>query len=144
MNKDERGDLPPPEELLSALLQLEAALVPLSREPQHGWQERAKSDFQIAAAAIKRHCQAAEAPKGLLTQAERDAGRSRNVSTAHHQHEQLCERAQDLVLLLAQDVELDVVRELGAEIVTMLRRHLDLVGDLVYDAAFDPDTGVGD
>ena len=144
---DKRGLLPQQKEheaLLCALRQLEDALTPLTQGAKNGWRERTNSLLRSAATSIELHCQAAEGPDGLLTEAERDAGRSRNVRTARHEHEQLCERTQALVLLLSQDVEIDVLRERGAEILTILRHHLDLVGDLAYDAAFDLDAGVGD
>ena len=131
------------EVLIYALHQLEGTLVSLRLRPENGWRERADSELRTVAASIERHCRAAEGSDGLLTQVETKAGRSRNVSAAHEAHEQLCEQAQALVDSLAQDVEIDVVRERAAEIAKILRRHLDLVGDLVYDAAF-ADTGVGD
>ena len=111
---------------------------------ENGRRERAASELRTVAAFIDHHCQSAEAPDGLLTQVERDAGRSQTVSAARHAHEQLCEQAQALVVLMAEDVQIDVVRDRAAEIAKILRRHLDLVGDLVCDAAFDSDTGIGD
>ena len=132
------------EALLGALHQLEDALSSLELGPESGWRERAASELRTVAASIEHHCQSAEASDGLLTQVERDAGRSQTVSAARHAHEQLCEHAQALVVLLSGDVQIDIVRERAAEIAKILRRHLDLVGDLVYDAAFDSDTGIGD
>ena len=132
------------EALLGALHQVEDVLSSLELGSESGWRERANSDLRAVAASVERHCESAEASNGLLTQVERDAGRSQTVSAANHAHEQLCEQAQALVVLMSEDVQVDVVRERAAEIAKILRRHVDLVGDLVYDAAFDSDTGVGD
>lgn len=132
------------EALLGALHQLEGALVSLRLGPESGWRERAGSELRSVAASIEFHCQSAEASDGLLTQAERDTGRSRKVTAASRAHEKLCEQGKALVVLMSQDVEIDVVRQRAAEIAKMLRRHLDLLGDLVYDAAFESDTGVVD
>ena len=46
--------------------------------------------------------------------------------------------------MLSQDVEINFVRERAVEIAKILIGYLDLVGDLVYEAVFEPDTGVGD
>ena len=44
--------------------------------------------------------------------------------------------------MLSQDVEINFVRERAVEIAKILIGYLDLVGDLVYDAVFESDTGV--
>ena len=130
--------------LLSGLRQLEVALESLRPGLESSWRVGADSKLRSAAASIERHCESAEGPDGLLAQVERDAGRSQNVSAAHRAHEQMCRNVQALVSSLAQDVAIDVVRERGTVLAELVRRHLDLVGDLVYDAALDSDTGVGD
>ena len=130
--------------LLSGLRQLEVALESLRPGLESSWRVGADSKLRSAAASIERHCESAEGPDGLLAQVERDAGRSQNVSAAHRAHEQMCRNVQALVSSLAQDVAIDVVRERGTVLAELIRRHLELVGDLVYDAALDSDTGVGD
>ena len=130
--------------LLSGLRQLEVALESLRPGLESSWRVGADSKLRSAAASIERHCESAEGPDGLLAQVERDAGRSQNVSAAHRAHEQMCRNVQALVSSLAQDVAIDVVRERGTVLAELVRRHLELVGDLVYDAALDSDTGVGD
>ena len=130
--------------LLGGLRQLEVVLESLRPGPESDWRARASSELRRAAASIERHCESAEGPDGLLAQVERDAGRSQNVSAAHRAHEQMCRNVQALVSSLAQDVAIDVVRERGTVLAELVRRHLELVGDLVYDAALDSDTGVGD
>ena len=130
--------------LLSGLRQLEVVLESLRPGPESDWRARASSELRRAAASIERHCESAEGPDGLLAQVERDAGRSQNVSAAHDAHKQLCEQVRALVASLSKDVEVDIVRERATRLVKLLLGHLDLVGDLVYDAALDSDTGVGD
>ena len=123
---------------------MDGALLSLKLGPEGGWRERADSELRIVVAFIERHCQSSEASDGLLTQAEKEVGRSQNVNAAYQAHEQLCEEVQALVVLLSQDVEIGAVRERAAEIAKILRGHLDLIGDLVYDAACESETGVGD
>ena len=130
--------------LLSGLRQLEVALESLRPGLESSWRVGADSKLRSAAASIERHCESAEGPDGLLAQVERDTGRSQNVSAAHDAHKQLCEQVRALVASLSKDVEVDIVRERATRLVKLLLGHLDLVGDLVYDAALDSDTGVGD
>lgn len=132
------------EALLGAIHQLEDAFSSLELGSESGWRERAASELRTVASSIEHHCQSAEASDGLLTQVERDAGRSETVSAAHHAHEQLCEQARALIVLVSEDVQIDVVREKAAEIAKILRLHLDLVAALVNEAAFESETGVGD
>ena len=45
---------------------------------------------------------------------------------------------------MLEDVKIDVVRTRATEIAKILRSHLDLLGDLVYEAACESEMGVGD
>ena len=92
---------------------------------------------------VQRHCDAAGGQDGLLAEVERRAGRTHHVSQAHAAHEQLLQELHAFGAEATQGGDARLLRERGERIVRELREHLELEGDLVYDAVQE-ETGVGD
>jgi hypothetical protein len=130
--------------MLEALRRMDAVVSCLRSTGSPGWRRRSAEELRAASESIQEHCRLADAPGGLITQVEREVGGSHNVRIAHVAHEQLRGQLDALALLLSQEVHIDVLRERAEEIVEALRQHVELGGDLVYDAVLEPETGVGD
>lgn len=147
MTEDDDAAREVPEEyesILHALRGMEHSLDTIAKASDPDWRDEARHELRDVVTSIARHCFFAESPDGLVSRAERTAGHTRRITAAHQEHERLSDQARELIVALLQDADLDALRGRADELIDTLRKHLALEVDLVYDAAFAADTGVGD
>lgn len=130
--------------LLVALRAMEALIANLESDTDAGWQRRTASGISAVSEAIREHCSAAEAAHGLLAEVEQHVGHPHSLTKAHAEHHKLQEHVAALSDMLPQCAEAAGLRGPADELARELQKHLELQGDLLYDAATEPETGVGD
>jgi hypothetical protein len=138
------GNISQEHQALMEALALAQEAVHALRQRDGAWQALAAARLKAAAGSLELHCSSSEAPDGLLADVQREAGHSRNVTSAHRDHEELCGQVGELQALAAEGMDPERALAQALELVTLLRQHLNLEGDLVYEAAMGGEQGALD
>jgi hypothetical protein len=136
------------EAIARAVETLERALSSPAPTRESAWRKQTRRDLASVVGLLQEHCESAEGVRGLLPEVERRAGRSRTLSEARRDHQQLPRDAASLLGMIDDDrksalVDYKEVRERGWKLTARLRRHQAREADLLIEL-LDRDEGALD
>lgn len=136
------------ESMLRALHALERAITATAVRRERTWRRTTRRSVATVVGLLQEHCESAEAPAGLLAEAEQRVGRFRELSQARRDHARLQRDAATLLGDLdeyadAARLPYDEFRKRAARLIAALRLHQAREADVLM-LAFQLDLGVGD
>lgn len=130
--------------LLTASNGMERILARLASDEPQDWEQEIGGQVRAVSDAIMAHRSAAESSDGLLHHVECSAGHTRSLTEALAGHEQLAADVEATFQLLQESSDISTVRKRCEKIQVELQRHIDVMGDLLYDDSVEAESGIGD